>query len=140
MSHTHHSHAHRKRLARIYLAIVAVFLAATSVLLWRFAVDPFSPRPVFIGLVFGYALAAALLLIGVVRRTGWARYVLIGLNWLMLSGFGLLALNIGSDRSYGFRRTCKLLGPPLVLLVAANTWLIHSKRIRHLVTPPPSGG
>jgi hypothetical protein len=140
MSHTPHSHTHRRRIARIYLVGIFLLLAAANVLLFKFVFhsqDVWRDLP---GLVCGDAMASALLVVGIWRRIGWARYVLIGLNWLMLAIFALTAAFVGSEPRFGLQHTVVVFGPPLVFLIAANTWLIRSRRIRYLVTPPSSGG
>jgi predicted membrane channel-forming protein YqfA (hemolysin III family) len=140
MSNTPHSHSHRKRIARIYLVGIFLLLAGAIALLFRFVFHSSELWRNFIGVLLGDALASILLLIGVWRRIGWSRYVLIGLNWLMLITFTLTAAFLGSDPQFGFHHTVVVFGPPLAAFVAANVWLIKSKRIRHLVTPPGSGG
>lgn len=140
MSHTPPSHSHRRRIARIYLACIFVLLAIADALLLRFAIRSQDGWRNLIGILFGYALAATLLLGGIWQRTGWSRYVLIGVNWLMLVSFTLIAAFRGSEPSFGWHHTLTTFVPPLTLFVAVNVWLIKSKRIRHLVTPPGSGG
>jgi hypothetical protein len=140
MSHTPHSHSHRRRIARIYLVGIFLLLAGAQTLLFRFVFRSKDVWQDLLGLVMGDALASTLLLVGVWRRISWARYVLIGLNWLMLVVFALLAAIVGSDPRFGLQHTVVIFALPLLFLIAANTWLIRSRRIRHLVTPPGSGG
>jgi hypothetical protein len=140
MSHTPLSHSHRRRIARIYLACVFLLLACAAALLLRFAIRSQDAWRDIIGVLFGYTVAMTLLIGGAWRRTGWCRYVLIGLNWLMLVAFTLIAAFLGSEPRFGWHHTLATFVPPLALFIAANVWLIKSKRIRHLVTPPGSGG
>ena len=140
MSPTPHSHSHRRRIARIYLVFIFLLLAGADALLFRFVLSKPELRGEFLGLLFGDALSSTLLLVGVWRRIAWSRYVLIGLNWLMLIIIALTAAFLGSEPLFGLRHTLVTFAPPLVLFIAANTWLIKSKRIRHLVTAPGSSG
>ena len=109
-------------------------------LLLRFAIRSQDAWHNLIGPLFGYGLATTLLIAGTWRRLAWSRYVLIGLNWLMIIFFSLTAAYLGSDPLFGSQHTLVMFGPPVVLFIVSNVWLIKSKRIRHLVTPPGSGG
>jgi hypothetical protein len=140
ISHAPHSHQHRKRIARIYLVLIFLLLAGANALLFRFVFRSEDVWRNFIGGLLGDALASTLLIVGMWRRIGWSGYVLIGLNWLMIVVFTLTASFVGSEPHFGMRHTVVTFAPPLMFLLAANIWLIKSKRIRHLVTPPGSGG
>ena len=53
MSHTQHSHSHRKRVARIYLACILVLLAGANAFIFKFAFYSQDMWRNFIGLLFG---------------------------------------------------------------------------------------
>jgi hypothetical protein len=135
-----HNHPHRRRIARVYLAVIFLLLTGANLLLFRFAIRSLDSWRNLIGPLFGYGLASTLLLAGVWRRIAWSRIVLIGLNWLMITFFSLAAAYLGSDTMFGSHHSLVMFGPPIALFVLSNVWLIKSRRIRHLVAPPSSGG
>jgi hypothetical protein len=140
MSSTPHNHSHRRRIARVYLAVIFPLLIGANALLLRFAIHSQDAWHNLIGPLCGYGLATTFLMAGVWRRIAWSRYVLIGLNWLMIVLFSLAAAYLGSDPLFGSQHTLATFGPSVLLFIVSNVWLIKSKRIRHLVTAPGSGG
>jgi hypothetical protein len=140
MPPTPHNHSNRRRIARVYLAAIFVLLTGANLLLFRFAIRSLDSWHNLIGPLLGYGMASTLLVAGVWRRIAWSRFVLIGLNWLMITLFSLAAAYLGSDTQFGSRHSMVMFGPPIALFILANVWLIKSRRIRHLVAPPSSGG
>lgn len=137
MSHTPHSHLYRRRAARIYLVGILLLIGAADALLARFALHPRSPW--LLGVLFGQSLSSTLLLIGVWRRQMWSRYVLIGVLFGTIAIFSLAALMLNSTPEIPLRPALVMLVPGIASLIAANTWLIVSKRIQYLATPAASG-
>ena len=138
MSHTPHSHTYRKRVARIYLAGIFLLIAAADFLFGWFAFEPRSPW--LLGVIFGQSISSILLVIGVWRRQTWARYVLIGLIFATITIFSLAALMLSTEPQIPMRPALQFLIPGIASLIAANVWLISSKRIQYLATPAASGG
>ena len=138
MSHTPHSHTFRKRVARIYLVGIFLLVGVADALLARFSVSPVSPW--LIGVLFGQSISSVLLLIGIWRRQMWSRYVLIGLLFATIAIFSLAALMLSTHPESPLRPALMLVCPGIACMIAANTWLIVSKRIQYLATPPASGG
>lgn len=136
----HHSHSHRKRVARFYLAGVLLLIITADALLLRFAFSNWNPWRMLIGLLFGQLMASMLLIVGMWRRQGWSRYVLIAVLWIMIGIFSLVALVIGSNPQIANVRVYIVLGTGLLLLILANVWVIVSKRLQFLVTAPSSSG
>lgn len=136
----HHSHAHRKRIARFYLIGVFLLIIIADALLLRFAFSMWNPWRTLIGLLIGQTMASTLLIIGMWRRQSWSRYVLIALLWVMIGIISLLTLVIGSNPLWANPRVYLILGTGLLLLILANTWVIISKRLQFLVTAPSSAG
>jgi len=115
-------------------------LLGANVQLFRFAINSKDAWHNLIGPLIGYGMASTLLIVGAWRRIAWTRYVLIGLNWLMIIFFSLAAAYLASDPLFGSQHAMVTFGPSIVLFIVSNVWLIKSKRIRHLVTAPGSGG
>src|SRR5688572_5170668 len=136
----HHSHAHRKRVARFYLAGVFLLIIAADLLLLRFAFSGWNPWRTLIGLFIGQTIAAILLIAGMWRRQTWSRYVLIALLWITIGLVSLVALLVGSNPQLANPTVYLVIGTALVLLILANVWVITSKRLQYLVTAPGSGG
>ena len=135
-----HHHRHRLRTARLLL--VAVFLAFTiaEILLWYFTNHRSNPWPFLRGHVIGSALATTALLIGIWRRTLWARYVLIVFLWYLIAVFGIVVTVITSGEPFVDRRPVLAAVISVVLYLASNILLIRSRRIQHLALPAGSGG
>lgn len=115
-------------------------IMTADALLLRFAFSSWNPWRSLIGLLFGQIMAATLLLIGMWRRQGWSRYVLIALLWTMIGIISLVALVVGSNPQIANLRVYLVLGTGLLLLILANVWVITSKRLQFLVTAPSSAG
>ena len=120
--------------------MIFILFTGANLLLLRFAIRSQDMWRNLIGMLCGYGLASTLLAIGIWRRIAWSRYVLIGLNWLMIVLFSLAAAYLGSDNQFGSQHAMVTFGPPVSLFIVSNVWLIKSRRIRHLVSPPASGG
>lgn len=135
----HHSHAHRKRVARFYLIGVFLLIMVADALLLFFAFSGWNPWQMLKGLLIGQIMASTLLIVGMWRRQSWSRYVLIATLWLMIGLLSLVTLVISNP----FRAPAQVylvLGTGLVLLILANVWVITSKRLQFLVTAPSSAG
>ena len=133
-------HTHRKRTARIFLVLIFLLLGAGSGALFLYALSDQNPWRLLLGVLIGYSLSFILLLVGIWLRKPWARYVLISVNWLMVALFSLTALILGAKPELNPRKSLILIGGAMFLIVAANVWLIASKRIRYLASVPGSGG
>ncbi len=140
MSTEPHHHTHRKRAARFFLLGIFFLLAIANLALFSYAVSEINPWRVLIGVLLGYSLSAVLLLGAIWRRRPWARYVLIGMLWLMIAGFSLVALILGSRPELNPKRSLVLITVGVILMTVSNVWLIASRRIRYLASLPGSGG
>lgn len=135
-------HARRKGQARVQLAGVLLLLAAAFAVLFSFA---FSEQcrtrwPEMIGILFGGGIAVALLFGAVWARQNWARYILIIALFVLSAGFSLYLLSMMTNPADANGPGVRMLSLGTVCLVGAGGWLILSKRIRYLTTPPGSGG
>jgi len=139
-SNSHHRHAHRKRTARLFLGGIAILLIAANAVFFWFALGVYCPWKLLPGFLLGQALGSALLIAGVWRRMGWARFVLAGLLFFTIGLISLCALTIVSKPEYKNQASFIGLASGIALMIAAVTWLIRSRRIRYLATPPGSGG
>jgi hypothetical protein len=137
---THHRHAHRKRTARIYLTIIFGLLCAANSILFWFTFSAHNPWRMLLAVMFGHTLASTLLMGAIWNRQEWARYVLIALLFAVAAIFTLVLLYIGSKPELSAPRVLTLMGTGIGLIIISNTWLIRSRRIRYLATPPGSGG
>jgi len=140
MPHDPHRHQRRKRIARLYLCGVFLLILAADALLLRFAFSDSNPFPLLKGVLFGQVLAATVLVGGVWRRRAWSRYVLMGLLGLTVAIMGLVLLIIGTRPDLTGPYTYQLLCGGIALIVAADVWLILSKRLQYLVAVAGSGG
>jgi peptidoglycan/LPS O-acetylase OafA/YrhL len=135
----HHRHAHRKKMARIYLAgIFALLCAADAVLFW-FSFSQHNPWRILVGLMFGQVIGSVLLLAGIWKRLPWARYVLAILIFGVIAIFSLQALYLMGRPEIGDPRILNVIWIAIGFLVIANTWLIRSKRIQYLASQPGAG-
>lgn len=135
----HHKHAHRKKMARVYLVGILLLLCAADALLFWFSFSQHNPWRILVGLMFGQAFASILLLVGIWKRLPWARYVLAVLIFGVITIFALQALTL-SGRPEIAAQMLAVIWTAIGLLVIANTWLIRSKRIQYLASQPGSGG
>jgi FtsH-binding integral membrane protein len=136
----HHRHAHRKHMARMYLIGILALICAADVLLFWFTFSQHNPWRIMVGLMFGQVVGSILLLGGIWKRNPWARYVLVVLNFGVISIFAMQALFLTGRPEVGDQRMLSLIWIAIGLLTIANTWLIRSKRIQYLATQPGSGG
>jgi peptidoglycan/LPS O-acetylase OafA/YrhL len=139
-SSSRHRHTHRKRTARWFLVGIALLLIAAELSLFSFALGKHNTWKLLPGFLFGQTLATALLLGGIWRRMAWARYVLAVLLLFTIALTTLCTLSIGSKPEGKDPQSLALLTSGAALMTAAVTWLIRSRRIRYLATPPGSGG
>ena len=136
----HSRHSHRKRVARIYLACIALLLmAADAILLW-FSFSPQSPSRLLVGVVILQVMASGLLIGAVWARQGWARYVLGGLLLGVGAAFAMTVLTLGSRPGAAEKSMLLLVSVAVAQLIGAAAWLLASRRIRYLATAPGSGG
>jgi hypothetical protein len=133
-------HRHRRRTARLLLVLVFLALTVAELLLWYFTNHRSNPWPFLRGHVIGSALATTALLIGIWRRTLWARYVLIVFLWYLISLFGIVVTVITSGEQFMDRRAVIAAIVAVVLYLASNILIIRSRRIQHLAQPAGSGG
>jgi len=133
-------HSRRKRIARLYLCVIVLLVAAADVLFVRFAFSEANPFRTLIGLLFGQILASVLLVFGVWQRLAWARYVLMVLLAVMTGIFGMVALVLGSRPDLATSKTYALLTGGIFLLLVANAWLLFSKRLHYLAASGGTGG
>jgi predicted membrane channel-forming protein YqfA (hemolysin III family) len=136
----HHKHAHRKKMARIYLVGIFLMLCAADALLFWFSFSQHNPWPLMVGLMFGHAVSSIFLLAGIWKRMPWPRYVLAILNFGVISIFALEALYLMGRPEAGDPRILNLVWVSIGFLVVANTWLIRSKRIQYLASQPGAAG
>jgi len=128
----HSRHSHRKRMAKIYLALISVLICAGDSLLLHFVFSDHNPSPVLLGFLVGQIGSTPFLIASICRRRSWARFVLIGLLFAIAGIFALAAVYIGSTTEYFDPRYLVSITVAVGLLMIANTWLIRSKRIQHL--------
>jgi hypothetical protein len=81
--------------ARIWILIVFVLLTVAHYCFYRFSVEPQNTFAITRGATFGCVLWSTVLLAAMWLRHAWARYLLIALICLAISGFGLTALVLG---------------------------------------------
>jgi hypothetical protein len=132
-------HSHRKRMARIYLAVISGLILVADALLLRFVVSDSNPWEILLGVLIGQIASTPFLITAIYRRMNWARFILIGLLFLVGAIFGLTAIYVNSLLEYRDKFEIALILIAVGLLMGANTWLIRSKRIQHLAQTGPSG-
>jgi hypothetical protein len=138
---SHHTRHHlRKRSARVFLCCISVIVVVADAILMRFAFGQDSPSRLLAGVLLMQTLSTILLVVAVWRRQAWARYVLIALLFIVAAIFGLAALSQSQKLPEEERRQLQPVAAAIVLLLVANVWLIRSRRIQYLATPPGSGG
>src|SRR5688572_22471775 len=97
----HHRHAHRKRMARIYLIGIFALLSSAHALLFWFCVSHHNPWRMMVGLMVGEVISTTLLLAGIWKRLPWARYVLSTLIFGVIAFFSLQALYLSGRPEVG---------------------------------------
>ena len=127
-------------MARIYLVGIFLLLAAADALLFWFSFSQHNPWRMTVGLMFGQVISSVLLLAGIWQRQPWARYVLAILIFGTITIFAMQALYLTGRPEIGNPNILSVIWIAVALLVAANTWLIRSKRIQYLASQPGSGG
>lgn len=122
------------------LGIVALVVVA-FVLLFTFGVNKEYNRWQYLnGIFLGGAIGNGILLVSMWQRRPWARYVLfVGLLAVMVVSAMFLIFMLGDPNDVGSPGV-KLLASGVGLLALAAFWVIFSKRIKYLTTPPGSGG
>jgi hypothetical protein len=133
-------HYLRKRSARIFLCCIGLIVLAGDLILLRFAFGQDSPSRLLVGVLILQMLSSFLLLAAVWTRQAWARYVLIAMLFLVSIVFGLVAISQSQTLPAEDRKELRPVAGAVVLLLVANVWLIRSRRIQYLATPPGSGG
>jgi Na+/proline symporter len=140
-SETPRRHSRRKTQARTQLIGVLLVMVAAFALMFSFAFNhEYNRWRVLIGLLFGAGVTCALLFVAVWKRQNWARYVLIVALIGLMATFGLCLIFLLSDPTETSSPAIPILGYSLGLLTLDAGWLMFSKRIRYLTTPPGSGG
>jgi len=132
-------HSQRKRIARIYLVVIGAMILLADALLSHFVFSDNNPWEPLIGILFGQAVSAPLLIVAIWRRLNWARFVLIALLFVVVGIFGLVVLYTNSQIEYQDRWQLAVVAVALGILTIANTWLIRSKRIQHLARMGQAG-
>ncbi|MEQ1859317.1 MAG: hypothetical protein ABMA13_05230 [Chthoniobacteraceae bacterium] len=138
-SDSHRRHVNRKARARFQLASVILLLCANFALLFFLSMSEPDGRPV-VGVLFGGAISSALLLGAIWNRQDWARYVLVILLVLLAGYFGFRMLMALNDPERAGTPAVRLVGLGIAGFLGAGAWLIFSRRLRYLTTPPGSGG
>lgn len=142
MTEPHHLHTrseHRRRKARLLLAMIIVTTGIADVLLWAFTKDPRTPQPGLCGLVVASLIGTLLLVIALLQRKGWARLILIGFNWLLVAIFGwsmLMQLDM-PDQLTPIFLACGV--GALAILTFNNVVLIRSRSITRFARPASAG-
>lgn len=106
----------------------------------KFSFWPGNPIPFSRGVVLGGVLVSTVLVAMLWRRQAWARYLLIGVNWLMITVFCSAAVMLVDTGFVGMGEPLKAMGSGLLLYLVVNTTLIISGRIQRLATAPGVGG
>ena len=132
-------HSQRKRIARMYLVAIAAMILVADAMLFHFVFSDKNPWEPLIGILFGQAVSAPLLIVAIWRRLNWARFVLIAVLFVVVGIFGLAALYTNSEIEYQDRWQLAAVAIALGILTLANTWLIRSKRIQHLARMGQAG-
>jgi len=127
-------------MARIYLVGIALLICAADALLFQYSVSQHNPWRPLVGFMFGQAVGSFLLLAGIWKRMPWARYVLAILIFAVISIYSTQALYLIGRPDAIDQSTVTMIWIAMGLLVAANTWLIRSKRIQYLASQASSGG
>ena len=140
-SESRRRHASRKAQARIQLVGILILLVSAFVLLFSFAFNKdHNHWRVLIGLLFGSSVACSLLFVAIWQRQNWARYILIVALLVLSAIFGLCLILLLTDPTEVGSPAISMLGFGIGGLALASGWLIFSKRVRYLTTPPGSGG
>jgi|SRR6478609_297057 hypothetical protein len=132
-------HSHRKRMARIYLVLISILIAMADLILFRFVMNKNNPWEFLMGALVGQIAGTPFLITAIYRRMYWARFVLIGLLFVVSGIFALTAIYVNSLLEFRDKSEIALILIAVGLLLIANTWLIRSKRIQHLAQTGPSG-
>jgi predicted membrane channel-forming protein YqfA (hemolysin III family) len=127
-------------MARTYLVGITLLICAADALLFWYSFSQHNPWRQLVGFMFGQAIGSFLLVAGIWKRMPWARYVLAILIIVVITVFSLQALYLIGMPDAIDQRTVTLIWIAVGLLVAADTWLIRSKRIQYLASQSSSGG
>lgn len=130
----------RSRQARLILLVLFGALRLGDVGLLKFSFWAGNPIPFSRGIVLGGVLVSAVLFWMIGMRRAWARYLLIGVNWLMVTVFCSAAVMLVDTGFVGMSEPLKAMGGGLLLYVVVNTTLIISSRIQRFATAPGVGG
>jgi peptidoglycan/LPS O-acetylase OafA/YrhL len=134
-------HTHRKRMARIYLAVISAIILVADLIFLRFVFSDYNPwGELLVGVLVGQMASTPLLIAAIYRRLYWARFVLIGMLFVVLSLFALVAVFMQSAGEYRNLPEIIGIGIGVIMVTIANTWLIRSKRIQHLARMGQIGG
>jgi hypothetical protein len=124
----------------MYLVGIAALICVADALLFWYSFSQHNPWRFLAGFMFGQTVGSFLLLAGIWKRMPWARYVLAVLIFVVISMYSLQALYLVGMPDAIDQRTVTLIWIAMGLLIAANTWLIRSKRIQYLASQAGSGG
>ena len=121
--------------ARLWICVLFLVLGAADYLLLVFCYNPFNPEPRLTALAILSALGSKLLLIGLWRRLSWARYALVTLLALSITGFSIAMFFIVGG---SLPRPAGMLKKPLAgmaLQALALVPLARSRSIRKQLHP-----
>ena len=131
-----HSRASR-RTARIWIVLMFFGFVAANAMLWYFTERPMNPWPMLKGHVVGSALGTTVLLIGILRRQFWARFVLIFFLWYLITVFSIVALIVSGDRENMEQMPVMALLVAIGIMIVSNILLIRSRSIQRLMQTLP---
>lgn len=140
MSEQEESISHRRvRTARLLLVVLFFVMCAGDAAFWLFSVHRSNPLPAMQGLVVGSLLGTTALLVALWRRSTWARYILMLVNWLIIVAFSVPGLILLGGDAGASRRPLIPLFSGMLAYVIVNVALMNSRRLHRLGTPRGCG-
>jgi hypothetical protein len=133
---TDHTHERGPRIAhaRLFLVVVFVLQRLGDAAVIRLTFQPVFASSLLRGVAIGSLFWTTALLVGVWRRLSWARYLLIGFNWLYVAAFTYAVVNRWPAITVQFSDPFVAATAGVILYAGANVILIKSRRIRHFAS------
>jgi hypothetical protein len=130
----------QKVYAYLWLLFIFCVLGCAHYLFFRFGFHELNPFPITRGLAFASALWSTALLLAMVLRRGWARYVLI--IWLVMAmlGYGMAVLMMNSRSVNPLPEPTHAVILGMVLYAVALIPLGISRALRRFLGPRTAGG
>lgn len=130
----------QKIFAYLWLLVTAILLGLGHFLFFHFSFHELNPFPITRGLCFASRLWSTALLIAMVLRHAWARYVLIAWLVVAIAGFSMATLFMNSRSAKPVPGPTQTAVAGLVLYALALIPLGAARPLRRFLAPRTAGG